>query len=241
MSHIIIQGPYVAKGEQYSEPFVEIVTDGDKVHLRRINAGFDNVVFTIDPALHFKPWQGAAIYWSALGEFIYCDDLYESRDKDAYIRYSFACHEGYILSVGWGETPDDLAVISFRAARYDGDYKRFNRTDMAQNFVDEVIPGFAARRLKYVEARRNALTKITPLDSISELEKQVDLLSTMVFDLVSRLPEQDKPVWFEAYRSAVNDNASTKFKSVAQNIADIAETKGKIREIQSDYFTKKNS
>ena len=237
MAHIIIQSRVIPKADYYQEPVVEITQAGGSVTVTRKGA-VGEASFTID-ASKFKPFSGAGIYWSQYGEFIYVDDLYENRDKDAFMRYAYACHEGALLSVGWGETPDQLAVVSYTPTVCVGEFKSFPRNDRSANFIDEVIPGFAAARTKYVEARTKALRDIVPLDSIADLEKQVDMLSELVFLLADELPAEKRPVWLDRFKDVVSAKSSAAFKSAAQNIDDIEATKSKVRDIQVRYFTEK--
>lgn len=236
----VIQSQIVSDVEAYEGRVLVVEVADGKVSLRRVSGEKSGEPTLVLPEKHFSPWSVTSVYCTSLNEIILANDVADTRDKDAFMRQSFSCSEGCIAEIGWGETPDDCAMVSFVPTKASG-YLHFDRADRSANFINEVIPGFAERRLKYVDARRKALKDIVPLDSIAELEKQVDLLSSLVFLLVDKMPEAEKPIWYESFKGVVSTNSSTVFKTEAANIAEIEATKSKIRDIQVQYFTEKNA
>lgn len=236
----VIQSQIVSDVEAYEGRVLVVEVADGKVSLRRVNGEKSGEPTLVLPEKHFSPWSVTSVYCTSFDEIILVNDVADTRDKDAFMRQSFSCSEGCIAEIGWGETPDDCAMVSFVPTKA-SEPLHFDRADRSANFIDEAIPGFAAKRLKYVDARRKALRDIVPLDSIAELEKQVDLLSTLVFTLADKLPEAERPAWYEAFKGVVSANSSTAFKASALNIADIEATKSKIRKIQVQYFTEKNA
>lgn len=237
MAHIVIQNEFVEGGAGNTEKPVIIVEQADGVvTLRRENTPYRDQPLTIDPTIRFEPWKLHVIYWGA-GQFHYVTDHAESRDKEAFMRQHFGCTEGIVAEVGWGATPDECAVLTFRPTYYEGEYHRFQRHDRSANFIDEVIPGFAARRIGYTNARRAALNAVRPHDSLAELEKQVDLLTDLVLRLVDKaLPKSERPSWHAQFKAVFAQTDSTQFKCAADNIDAIAETKGRLRQMQKEYF-----
>jgi hypothetical protein len=217
-----------------SEKLVDIKLNNGFIELRRLNSGFDERVFVLDPKKYFKPWTGAIIYWSGYGDFLYEDDMYENPNKDAYMRYAYACHEGYVCGVGWGETENDLAMICFKPCVYSGIFTNHPKPDKAPNIIDSVIPGFAEKRLGYIDPKRNLIKDISSLDSLSSLEKQVDILSLLVFEMYKKL--DNKQNWFEEFENTVMENSSLSFKNLEDNINNFAKVKQKLRNLQVKYF-----
>lgn len=221
--------------------FVVTAIEGG-VQISRMNSGFDDYVFTAMSKDHFKPYHHSVMYWSGHGSIVLVDDVHESREKDAYVRFAHAANEGGFGAIAWGATPDDMVVIIYKPTYFtNGQPYHFERVDHTPNFINELIPGFAEIRMTNIRARRAVMSDIRPMDSIADLEKQVDLLTHLVFDLVGRLPAEERPVWFDSYKSVVLANDSTKFKTAADNISDIAETKSFIRSNQEQYFASKAS
>lgn len=85
--------------------------------------------------------------------------------------------------------------------------------------------------VKRNRAKRAALAHLKPLDSIAELEKQVDLLSDIVFRLVANAPMPD---WLEGLLEVTRTHSSVRSESEA--LQDISKHKATVRAIQQDYF-----
>lgn len=218
-------------------PALEITqSDGGVVQLRCLNQGFDDKVFEIDPNQHFKVWGGANIYF---GDFVYADDIHENREKDAFIRTQYVC-AGAVATLGWGATKDDVAIVSFIPVKSELEVHVEEPTVRSIVCIDKHLPNFAKNRLRYVNARRRALEATSPIDAIADLEKQVDLLSILVFKLIETSSGLI-PNWYEDFKTVVEANSSSAFKTFAATIDDIELTKSQIRQIQVRYFMEKNS
>lgn len=237
--HIIIQNRHIKPGEECTGRAiaVEKTTDG-RVMLQVRNGDYTSPAFYIDPKIHFQQWRQAVIYWSDFGEFVHSDDSIESRDTDAFMRSHYAAR-GSRIAIGWGETKDDLAVVLFEPTLFDGEAVIPDRHARVPDLIDEVIPGFAQHCLVYINARRELLRTIRPLDSVGDLEKQVDMLSSLVFALMEYAPAEAVPPWFGKFREAVEDNSSTAFKTAVENISEISDSKNSIRSTQEQYFATK--
>lgn len=239
-THIIIQSTRHQERPEAMEGVVEIVAADGRVRFHRERDG-KRATLTLNPDLHFKPWAIGSIYYSAYGEFHYVDDLAENRDKDAFMRSQYACREGVLIEVGWGATPADCAVVSFVETLYEGtDALSIDRVDRTAGLVNDVIPGFAAQRLSYANARRELLKRISPLDSIGELEKQVDLLTGLVLQLMrQKSAKAGAPAWLAEFEKAIEQTSSVKGMTPEESIAAIKATKGNLREALASYHLNK--
>jgi hypothetical protein len=106
-----------------------------------------------------------------------------------------------------------------------------NATLLAKHF-----PG-AAACVTYGKFKLDALAHFNPVDSISALEYQVDILSSAVIALIEKLPEEERPEGWEDFVLAVSENLSTAFRGRTKAIEEIRREKEKARKIQQDYFT----
>lgn len=88
-----------------------------------------------------------------------------------------------------------------------------------------------AALVKRNRAKRAALAHLKPLDSIAELEKQVDLLSEIVFRLIAGEP---LPEWLSNLQDSIRQHSSVRDASKA--LLDITSHKSTVRAIQQSYF-----
>lgn len=83
-------------------------------------------------------------------------------------------------------------------------------------------------------AKRKLLAHVKPEDSIAALEKQVDLLTLVIAELVANRPV---PEWFPLLENTVNLKGSNTVKNAAESIEEININKTEVRSLQSEYFT----
>lgn len=83
-------------------------------------------------------------------------------------------------------------------------------------------------------AKRKLLAHVKPENSIAALEKQVDLLTLVVAELVANRPAPD---WFHLLEDVVNLKGTNTIKSAAEAIEEISTNKTEIRALQSAYYT----
>ena len=218
---------------------LKVSTSDGKVQLHCLNQGFDDHYLEIDPDTHFEQWGGANIYFGRFGDFVYATDIHENREKDAFIRTQYACN-GPIATLGWGKNKRELAIVSFIPVESELEVHTEEPVLRSALCIEKYIPEFAENRLRYINARRRALEATSPIDAIADLEKQVDLLSILVFKLIEASPGL-APNWYDEFKRVVETNSSSIFKTFAATIGDIELTKSHIRQIQMRYFVEKNS
>ncbi len=82
-----------------------------------------------------------------------------------------------------------------------------------------------------------AETNIT--DSLVALEQQVDLLSVLVISYLDELSADQRPVWYDTFKAAVEVSGTEVVRSAMDNAAGMAMHKARIRALQADYFAAK--
>jgi hypothetical protein len=80
------------------------------------------------------------------------------------------------------------------------------------------------------------LRKLNPLDSLAALEKQVDLLSSLVIQLANLVPGQDDIALVNHLQHIINDASANAGKSDDQTVASVMSFKKALRQAQADYF-----
>lgn len=239
MTHVIVQSRQFqskADADDASEVNaleIKLTTKGVTL-LKASLASGKTTSFKLSLKDRFVPWSGALIYWSALGEFIYVTDIVSNPYREVMLR---AQQSGSpVVEIGWGETAQDLVIVSFVPTIYAGEAKNFPYVGRAIDFIDAVMPGFADRRKPLIDARKALLSRMNPFDNLADLEKQVDLLSHLVIAMAKVIPEYELPSWFGQLESIMDKQSSLQFKTVEENLGNIDRTKTSIRESQRTFF-----
>lgn len=84
--------------------------------------------------------------------------------------------------------------------------------------------------------KKEILLTLNDLNSIVALEQQVDLLTTLVSNLINN---QSQPSWASDFLSKVAESNVTTVRSVSDIVTDIDSTKKKIRSAQKTYLDNK--
>ena len=103
----------------------------------------------------------------------------------------------------------------------------------------DVLPGIFpdSERLGVRNLAKIALLrKLNPLDSLAALEKQVDLLSSLVIQLASLVPGQDDITLVNHLQHIITDASANAGKSDDQTVASVMSFKKALRQAQADYF-----
>lgn len=86
------------------------------------------------------------------------------------------------------------------------------------------------------KAKRPLLARVNTIDTVAELEKQVDMLSAMVIALMDKQPAADQPAWFATFKQMIAASSSLQFKTIDECLADVNGIKSGIRALQTVYF-----
>jgi hypothetical protein len=106
------------------------------------------------------------------------------------------------------------------------------------NFTDYVITKFpSVQSIKDADKNKTkVLLNLDYIDSIVALEQQVDLLTTLVSNLINN---QSQPSWSSDFLNKVATSNVTTVRSVSDVIEDLDSLKKKIRATQKTYFDNK--
>jgi hypothetical protein len=111
----------------------------------------------------------------------------------------------------------------------------FTIFDRNTYFTDPVItyfPSFATTR-DNDEAKKKVLYDLNSIDSTVALEQQVDLLTTLVKNLINN---QSQPSWSTDFLTKTEASSVTTLREVSSVISDLDTAKKKIRAAQKTYF-----
>ena len=100
------------------------------------------------------------------------------------------------------------------------------------DIMQKHLPLYAESYRKKKDAKVNLMRQVSPLDSISYLEKQVDILSMLVLMLI----ENKEPDWLPLFQTVLSETTSVSETNIDAMIEKLYTEKIRIRELQTKYF-----
>jgi hypothetical protein len=178
------------------------------------------------------------LYWSPVNDFVYIPDdvSINSVGTESYIRYSKAANKTLAAFISNPEQTDFVGVI-YEGVIYDGAFSECFYDCATAQAVDLVFPGYSTTRLAHRHAKSSLLTKIGTHESLSSLEKQVDMLTRLVLDLIGAQSGQyPSAVLLNQLLADADANAG---KEPGQTYEKIKSFKTKLRAAQAAYFAER--
>jgi hypothetical protein len=115
--------------------------------------------------------------------------------------------------------------------------EKFEKVPGGRIFINKFIAEYFPNSKRYlvddVVSKRDIITDLHHIDSIVALEQQVDLLTTLVNNLINN---QSQPNWSNTFLDNMKNNSVTTLKSVEEINADLTKTKNNIRKVQKKYL-----
>lgn len=177
------------------------------------------------------------VFWSHSGRgFIFRPDAIRWRDLQNYLAYFDGCTDGAIGTIC--KVDGELFLIfglPVFAVGLETIAGEGGESSVAT--LNKIVPGYIDRPVVKIErAKADLVREINPLDVLSDLEKQIDLLTSLVLLLADSVPKANLPDWLGAFKDMNAANSSLQFSGVQAAIAATVETKSKLRKAQSVYF-----
>jgi len=118
--------------------------------------------------------------------------------------------------------------------------EKFEKVPGGRIFINKFIADYFPNSKKYlvddVLSKRDVMTDLHHLDSIVALEQQVDLLTTLVNNLITN---QSQPTWATTFLNNMKNNSVTTLRTVDDINTDLNKTKSNIRKVQKQYLDSK--
>lgn len=235
---IVLKTQFVDAPESYNAPLLVITKGSDGYIVAHSKAGTGMPVEV--RAKDIEQWGRKVYYWSMYGDgFIEATGYEDSRDYDAFMRSRFGCPDGPAFVAARGGA-DELVIVAVQPTYTDLEYNHHLQHGPTIEAIEPFIPGYlTSSRAVANKAKRDLLEKISPINLLAEQEKQIDLLSMLVVELAEKQPESERPEWLPAFKAMLEENSSLQFKGPAGALADIADRKSSMREIQRAYFVQR--
>jgi hypothetical protein len=204
-----------------------------------INLPFFELV--LSPAKFFKEWTTGLLYLSPKMGFFYEENLAETRDQVAVLQGLFDVQSAPAIQVTWGATEEECAIVVNQPCFCTEPIITPSANAKWRDVLEFMLPGYTDNYDRRRIAKMALLRKINPLDSLAELEKQVDLLTAIVLELMPRtVPEAERPAWWGRFISLATEYDSTAPKGRDAALDDVEAQKRRIRSLIATYYEDRN-
>ena len=193
--------------------------------------------FLITPALFQAKTRIVLYYKRSTGAFITktIDEIFKDRDSFAKLRYVDSIVETPLAEIYFSDSFTNGIVMIKKLPISN---EEFIQVDPLKSFSHRILHLFPEVQ-DLINKDKNKLTvlsNLNPNDSIVALEQQVDLLTTLVSNLINN---QSQPSWSSDFLSKVSTSNVTTVRSASDVLTDLDSTKKKIRAAQKTYLDNK--
>lgn len=178
---------------------------------------------------------GVMVFWSPFNGFLKLDYDVTANNLgvENYFRVTKAVSSLVCVAMP-NQDGTHMAAVVYENVSYSGSYHQsFEHCNTAQA-VDLVFPGTSEQRTRLRQAKTDLLTRVAAHDSLSSLEKQVDLLTRLVLDLCQAHGQEQSDA-AQALASVLDQADSLAGLTPDQAARKIAGFKNRLRAAQAAY------
>lgn len=164
-------------------------------------------------------------------EFVQYPNIFNSRDTRTFYEnyYQIATDITIIIA----KHSEDIVILIYgNIGENLTDAEIIAESGQWLDIIQKHLPLYAESYRKKKDAKVNLMRQVSPLDSISYLEKQVDILSTLVLSLI----QNKEPEWLPLFQTVLSETTSISETNIDAMIEKLYNEKIRIRELQTDYF-----
>lgn len=179
-------------------------------------------------------YEVLTVYYSTTNGLLPVKNTYSSRDSGAFYRDYYNVQPSPTASFAKGQ--EALALVLYGPTLLDQwtPIQNLPEKNMPNaELLDVMLPGFASVYGRKQLAKAELMRHISPLDSLSALEKQVDMLTEIIYNNINNIPQ---PTWATELFARVNEYSSTSNRDPSEILNEITTTKSKLRALQQEYF-----
>lgn len=176
---------------------------------------------------------GSILYSPARG-LMYTKNTYNSKDYMVFYKEHYGVVDN--PSARLAKSPMGVALVLYgptAAGNWTPESNLPQKNMPNHELIDTLLPGFSEVYGKRISAKAALMLEISALDSLSALEKQVDMLTEIVYNNINGISQPD---WaFELFRQ-VDTYSAAHTKPSSDILLEITSTKSKLRKLQKEYF-----
>lgn len=204
--------------------------------------GFGGEVKSIDLSINdLGAYESMTIHYSPTHGFLPVKNSVNSRDTDAFYSYYYNCKEGISACFARGGSSDTALTLYGSTKAGNWVNESFDMPMSNTALLDKFLPGFASNFGRRRDAKVKLMSSISPLDSLSSLEKQVDLLTSLVVQLAALIPGSDALSLVSKIKGVVDQAGSNENKTDDEAVDSITTFKKSLRQAQEVYFTQRQA
>ena len=164
-------------------------------------------------------------------EFVQYPNIFNSRDTRTFYENYYQIASDFSIIVA--KHSEDIVILVYgNIGENLTDSEIITEYGMWLDIMQKHLPLYAESYRKKKDAKVNLMRQVSPLDSISYLEKQVDILSMLVLMLI----ENKEPEWLPLFQTVLSETTSVSDTTIDKMIEKLYTEKMRIRDLQSVYF-----
>lgn len=170
-------------------------------------------------------------YSNSYKKFVQYPNTYNSRDTRAFYENYYQIATDFSIIIA--KHGDDIVILVYGVIGENStEYEIISSSGNWLDILQKHLPAYAEAYRKKKDAKVELMRQVSPLDSISYLEKQVDLLSALVLSLAKK----EEPDWLSNFNAMHDATTSVDLSVAVEHISKLQIEKQRIREIQMQYF-----
>lgn len=231
--HIISKCPISVDAAEYL-----VSRESDRVNIEHAATG-KTISVSLSEVAEFK--GGAVVHWSPVYGFLTssADHLINDKDLDSYLSYARNVDRN-VAAIVLNEQGTEAAAVFYGVIDCDGEVILSEKNCATAAAIEQVFPGVYASRMRFRNAKVELLRKVGSHDSLSALEKQVDLLTSLVVQLAQHVPAESRPALASKLQQLVTSTGSNQGKTDDEVIEKVASFKSLMRSYQAEYFAQRD-
>lgn len=170
-------------------------------------------------------------YSNTYKKIVQYPNTYNSRDTRTFYENYYQIATDFSIIVA--KQGDDIVILVYGVIGENlTDHEVISDSGNWLDILQKHLPAYVEAYRKRKDAKVELMRQVSPLDSISYLEKQVDILSALVLSLI-----QDKePEWLPIFQTVLTETSSVSDTTIDKMIEKLYTEKMRIRDLQSVYF-----
>lgn len=231
--HIIAKCPVSEQDAEY-----RVSRESDRIAIEHTATG-KVICISLAELAAFK--GGAIVHWSPVYGFLTsdADHLVNDKDLNSYLSYARNVDRN-VAAIVLNEQGTEAAAVFYGVIDCDGEVILSEKNCATAAAIEQVFPGVYASRMRFRNAKVELLRKVGSHDSLSALEKQVDLLTALVVQLAQHVPAESRPALASKLEQLLIGTGANQGKADDAVIETVAQFKGLMRSFQAEYFAQRD-